>query len=74
MTSRDRRRLESGSDSRDGGPQPPGVCLFCKKPIVKPRQNSVTINDQRYHTDCWERLEKRRARSGPDLGGPLHGH
>jgi len=57
------RRLEGGSDAGDGGLQPPAVCVFCKKPIVKPRQNSVTINESAYHTDCWERLETRRTRS-----------
>ncbi len=57
------RRLEGGSDSRDGGGKPPAVCVFCKKPIVKPGQSSVTINELAYHTDCWERLETRRTRS-----------
>jgi hypothetical protein len=58
-----RRRLEGGSDAADGGLGPPAVCVFCNKPIVKPTQNSVTINERAYHTDCWERLETRRARS-----------
>ena len=49
--------------SRDGVPEPPGVCVLCKEQIVKPKQSSVTINESAYHTDCWDRLEKRRARS-----------
>ena len=57
------RALQGGSDARDGGPEPPAVCVFCNKPIVRPKQSSVTINERTYHTDCWERLEKRRARS-----------
>ena len=56
-----RRRLEGGSDG-EGGRDDPAVCVFCNKPIVKPRQNSVTINERSYHTDCWERREKRSAR------------
>jgi hypothetical protein len=58
-----RRRLEGGSDVRDGGLEPPVVCVLFKKPIVKPAQSSVTINERAYHTPCWERLEMRRARS-----------
>ena len=58
-----RRRLEGGSDAHDGGLQPPAVCVFCKKPIVKVKQSSVTINERAYHTDYRERLETRRRRS-----------
>jgi hypothetical protein len=52
-----------GGRSRDGVPDPPDVCVLCKKQIVKPKQSSVTINESAYHTDCWDRREKRRARS-----------
>jgi hypothetical protein len=58
-----RRRVEGGSDARDGGLNPPAVCVFCNKPIVKLKESSVTINERAYHTDCWERLETRRTRS-----------
>lgn len=54
---------DPGGRSRDGVLEPPAACVFCKKPIVKPKQSSVTINERAYHTDCWDRLEKRRARS-----------
>jgi len=56
-----RRRLEGGSDV-DGGREDPAVCVFCNKPIVKPKQSSLTINERSYHSDCWERRQKRSAR------------
>ena len=57
------RRLEGGSDGPDGGLTPPAVCVLCKKPIVRPKQNSLTINERAYHADCWERRETRGSRS-----------
>src|SRR5262249_31074474 len=56
------RRVEGASDARDDGLDPPGVCLFCKKPIIKLKQSSVKINERAYHSECWERLETRRTR------------
>ena len=57
------RRLGESSDAGDRGREPPAICVFCNDPIVKPKQNSVTINERVYHSDCWERREKRRTRS-----------
>jgi hypothetical protein len=58
-----RSRIDGGSDVHDPGFEPPIVCVLCKKPIVKLKQNSMTINERAYHTDCWERQKTRRARS-----------
>jgi hypothetical protein len=61
------RRLGASSDAGDSGCDPPAgagaICVFCNESIVKPKQGSVTINERVYHSDCWERLEKRRMRS-----------
>ena len=39
------------------------VCRVCEKPVVRPGQTVVTINERVYHANCWERLRARHART-----------
>jgi hypothetical protein len=58
-----RCRLVGGIDVGDSTSERVTVCSVCEKPVVRPGQNAVTINERVYHANCWERLHARRTRT-----------